>query len=115
MSMFMRRAAAPACLGLALLFAGTLGAAAQNAALQITVRNGRFHPAEITAPVNTRIVITVKNEDARPMEFESSSLKVEKVVVARGQSAVRIRPLAPGRYEFFDDFNPANRGTLVIP
>ena len=39
------------------------------------------------------------------MEFESVSLRVEKVVAAGSEGVVNVRPLAPGRYEFFDDFH----------
>jgi hypothetical protein len=28
---------------------------------------------------------------------------------------VRIRPLEPGRYGFFDDFHRATQGVLVVP
>ena len=48
------------------------------------------------------------------MEFESKSLKVEKVIAANGEGIVRVGPLKPGKYDFFDDFNLSNRGTLVV-
>ncbi|MGC1996058.1 MAG: cupredoxin domain-containing protein [Pseudolabrys sp.] len=38
---------------------------------------------------------------------------MEKVVTGNGEGIIRIRPLAPGRYEFFDDFHPETRGALV--
>jgi hypothetical protein len=102
----------------AVLLAGIGGvaglASAQETALQIAVTGGRFQPSELRAPVNTPVVITIKNNDAKPMEFESPALKVEKVIPAKSQASVRIRPLAPGRYDFFDDFNTGNRGTLVV-
>jgi hypothetical protein len=49
------------------------------------------------------------------MEFESVSLRVEKVIAANGEGIVNLRPLQPGRYNFFDDFNPQTKGTLVVP
>jgi Cupredoxin-like domain len=101
-------------LGLALCFLGAHAAPAQEAKLQITVQNGHFQPAELRAPVNVPVIIVIKNNDAKPMEFESVSLRVEKVIPAKGQGQVRIRPLAPGRYDFFDDFNQSNRGTLIV-
>jgi len=48
------------------------------------------------------------------MEFESKSLKAEKVVAANSEAIVRVGPLKPGKYEFFDDFNQSNRGTLIV-
>ncbi len=40
------------------------------------------------------------NEDATAEEFDSASLKVEKVVAGNSSGNVRLRPLAPGRYPF---------------
>jgi hypothetical protein len=101
-------------LGLALGGAGSVVASAQDTTLQITVQNGRFQPAELHAPVNKGFTIVIKNNDAKPMEFESVSLRVEKVIAAKSQGSVRVRALAPGRYDFFDDFNQANRGTIIV-
>jgi len=49
------------------------------------------------------------------MEFESVSLRVEKVIAPGAVGTVNVRPLAPGRYEFFDDFHPNTRGALHGP
>ena len=48
------------------------------------------------------------------MEFESTSLRVEKVVTGNGEGTINVRPLAPGSYEFFDDFHDTSRGTLTV-
>ena len=48
------------------------------------------------------------------MEFESVSLRVEKVIAPRSEGVVNVRALAPGRYEFFDDFHQQTRGVLVV-
>jgi hypothetical protein len=48
------------------------------------------------------------------MEFESVSLRVEKVIASGGEGVVNVRALAPGRYEFFDDFHQETRGVLVV-
>jgi len=92
------------------------GARAQEAAAEvaITVKDHHFQPGEIRAPANRPLTIRVKNLDAAAIEFESVSLRVEKVVAAGGEGAVHVRPLAPGRYEFFDDFHQETRGTLVV-
>ena len=79
-----------------------------------TVENGQFSPAELRTPANKPFVIMIKNNGAKAMEFESVSLRVEKIVAAKSQASVRVRALAPGRYEFFDDFNKSTKGTLVV-
>ena len=105
-------------ISLAFAFALALGASAvhaqQTANVSVSVKNHKFQPAELHAPANVPIVITVKNLDSTQMEFESVSLRVEKVIGGNGQAAIRIRPLAPGRYEFFDDFNTQAEGVLVV-
>jgi hypothetical protein len=96
------------------LAAACLPASAQQAvSVTVSVKSHRFQPAEIHAPANVPIELRVKNLDAAPMEFESVSLRVEKVVTGNSEGIIRIRPLAAGRYEFFDDFHPETRGALV--
>ena len=109
--MFWKSLAMSVVLGAALV-AGTQ--AEQAVTLSVSARNHRFEPAQLSAPANTPIVINVKNLDSTQMEFESVSLRVEKVVAGNGQASVRIRPLAPGRYEFYDDFNQQAEGALVV-
>src|SRR5262249_22675574 len=87
--------------------------AQQSASVTVSVKNLRFQPAKIHAPANVPIELRVKNLDSAPMEFESVSLRVEKVVTGNGEGIIRLRPLAPGRYEFFDDFHQETRGALV--
>jgi hypothetical protein len=105
-----------AIIGVLMVTAAAAGVArAQQAgSVSISVKDHHFQPGEIHAPANQALTIHVKNLDTAPMEFESVSLRVEKVVVAGGEGAVSVRPLAPGRYEFFDDFHQETRGTLVV-
>lgn len=87
---------------------------AQQATVSITVKGHHFQPAEPHAPANKPLAIRVKNLDATAMEFESVSLRVEKVVAAGSEGVVNVRALSPGRYEFFDDFHQETRGVLVV-
>jgi len=90
-------------------------ARAQYAAtVEVVVKDRKFEPAEVKAPRGKRIVIHVTNRDSVAMEFESRLLKVEKVVPANGEGILRVGPLEPGKYDFFDDFNQANTGTLTV-
>ena len=98
----------------ALMLALPAAAQQKEASVSISVKNHRFVPTEIRAPANVPITLRVKNLDATPMEFESVSLRVEKVVTANGEGVIRIRPLAPGRYNFFDDFHQETTGVLVV-
>ena len=98
----------------ALLIAASAVHAQQGATVTVTVKNHRFHPSQLTAPANVPITIRVKNQDSTRMEFESVSLRVERVIAGNSEGVIQIRPLAPGRYDFFDDFNQEAEGVLVV-
>jgi heme/copper-type cytochrome/quinol oxidase subunit 2 len=101
-------------LGIGVLFGNEPGNAQESASVAISVKDHHFQPSQITAPANRRISIRVKNLDSVPMEFESVSLRVEKVIAPGSEGVVSVRALAPGRYEFFDDFHQATRGILIV-
>jgi len=90
-------------------------AIAQEAALSLTIKDHRFSPAELHAPANTPITITVKNDDPTPEEFESKPLKVEKIVAGGETITVKVRPLDKGRYRFFGDYHEKTaEGYLIV-
>jgi Cupredoxin-like domain len=80
----------------------------------LTIRNHKFEPEEIRVPANKRVSIVVSNEDATPEEFDSTALKVEKVIPGKSKGLVRIGPLAPGRYEFIGEFHADTAKGVVI-
>ena len=83
--------------------------------IAITIKDHKFDPAEVHAPAGKPIALSVKNLDAIAAEFESEALHVEKVVPPGREAVVRVRPLEPGRYNFFDDFHRATQGVLIVP
>lgn len=102
-----------------LFFAGIIGFAAtpvtaQQVSLSTTIKNKTFQPSVLKAPANKPIVITIHNADGVAAEFESRTMRVEKVVPAGGTIVVNVKPLVPGSYRFFDDFNQSNQGTLIV-
>ena len=103
-----------ALLPMAILLYSGPSFAQQAATVSISVKSHQFQPAEIHAAANRSLAISVKNLDAAPMEFESVSLRVEKVIGAGSTGVVNVRPLSPGRYEFYDDFHQETRGYLVV-
>ena len=97
----------------ALLLSATASAFAADPAVTIAIRDHQFVPAEVPVPAGVKVELIIRNEQAERAEFESSSLHREKVVAPGRQISVSIGPLAPGRYEFFDDFHPATRGNVI--
>ena len=88
--------------------------AQQSTEIHVSYSKGQFQPAELSAPADRPVTFRVKNLDGKAMEFESKSLRVEKVVAANSEGVINVRPLKPGRYEFYDDFNDKARGALTV-
>jgi hypothetical protein len=96
------------------LFVASPSFAQQVTEIHLTYSKGQFQPKEVSAPADKPISFRIKNLDAKAMEFESTSLRVEKVVAAGSDGVVNVRALKPGRYEFYDDFNDKARGALTV-
>ena len=103
-----------AALGAIALLQGSPSQAQQATEIRLTYSKGQFQPSQVSAPADKPIAFRIKNLDAKAMEFESSSLRVEKVVAAGSEGVVNVRALKPGRYEFYDDFNEKARGALTV-
>jgi len=80
----------------------------------LVLKDHKFLPVEIHVKANQPNVITLVNRDDSAEEFDSTSLKVEKVVAGHDQGDVRLRPLAPGRYNFMGEFHSATAQGVVI-
>ncbi len=92
-------------------FAGAAVAALPLAAwaadpVVLTLKDHRFTPSEVSVPAGERFRIEVTNQDPTPAEFESSDLRIEKIVVPGGKIGVIAGPLKPGTYKFFDEYHP---------
>lgn len=97
----------------AILIALAVPAAAQEPKIAIAISDAGFAPAEVQVPAGAKIELTITNQQKSAAEFESHSLRREKVIPAGATATVYVGPLQPGRYEFFDEFHPKHRGFLV--
>ncbi|MBX9754116.1 MAG: cupredoxin domain-containing protein [Pseudomonadaceae bacterium] len=86
---------------------GLLASAAQAGlpTFELTINDGHFSPAVLQIPAGERVKIIVHNAGVGPCEFESTALRIEKVLSPGVSSFVVLHPLKPGRYAFFDDFH----------
>jgi hypothetical protein len=96
------------------LLALTVPALADAPPQSLTIKGHKFLPAEIHVKANQPNVIALTNSDDAAEEFDSTSLKVEKVVGGHDRGDVRIRPLAPGRYPFMGEFHSDTAQGVVI-
>lgn len=105
-------------LGLAVLAASLLGQSLSGIAASpeftIAIKNHRFEPATLSVPAGQKIKLIVDNQDATPEEFESHSLKREKVIKGGSKAAIYIGPLKPGTYGFVGEYHEKTaRGTII--
>jgi plastocyanin len=101
-------------LAIGLVLATAIGVAwADEVTVPLAVQDGGFQPAELKTPSGAKVRLEVTNNTAVAIEFESFELNRERVVQPGQKVAVYLSGLAPGRYEFFDDFHPDRKGTLV--
>ncbi len=92
-----------------------LARADNPATIDLTLKDHKFEPAEIKAPANTPIEITLKNEDDSFEEFDSNSLRTEKIVTKHGTITIKLKPLAAGRYPFQGEYHAKTaQGMLVV-
>src|SRR4026207_2533735 len=106
-------------LSLALAFGLSAGLAtaarAEDPAFTLEIKDHQFQPAELTIPAGKKVKLTVKNLDPSPEEFESKSLRVEKVIPGGKEGVVFIGPLKPGRYTFVGEFHEKTaKGVIVV-
>jgi plastocyanin len=99
---------------LSVVLAFAMAAPAAAAEYSVTLKNHRFTPSEIRVKAGTTNVIILKNEDATADEFDSESLKTEKVVAGHATGKIRLRPLSPGRYPFMGEFHAKTAQGVVI-
>ena len=93
---------------LGLILASPISAFAQLPHFTLTIENHRFEPSEITVPAGKRVRLVIENRDSTPEEFESHSLRVEKVIPGGSKGTVTIGPLKPGAYEFVGEFHESS-------
>jgi plastocyanin len=82
--------------------------------IEMTLKDHKFAPAQITVKAGEPITIHLTNKDATAEEFDSSALKVEKVIAGNSDGMVRIRPLSPGKYPFMGEYHSSTAQGVVI-
>ena len=98
-----------------LLSALLLPFAAQADDYVLVLKDHKFTPDTLEVASGTQHTLTVKNEDASPAEFESHTLKREKIIKGNSEAKINIGPLTPGTHEFFDEFHDSTaKGTLIV-
>lgn len=105
-------------LGIAGIFAGAMAGqavAAETVTRTITIKDHKFDPTEVSVPAGQRVKLVIQNQDATAEEFESHSLKVEKVIPGNKTAEVTVGPLQPGTHKFVGEFHEQSaQGVLKV-
>jgi plastocyanin len=80
----------------------------------LVLEGHKFKPDRLEVPAGKKLKFLVENRDATPAEFESETLKVEKVIPGKGKATVFVGPLKPGEYKFFDEYNEKTATGVVV-
>jgi uncharacterized cupredoxin-like copper-binding protein len=107
----MARRLAFAMAGLAL--AAAAPASAQTV-IEVTIKGHRFTPSEIHVPAGKPAVLHIQNQDPLAEEFDSTALKIEKVIAGGHDGDVRLRPLDHGRYPFMGEYHSDTATGFVV-
>jgi hypothetical protein len=97
----------------ALLLASASALAADNS-VSLALSNHRFLPAEVHVKANVPSTVTLSNDDDQAEEFDSTTLRIEKIVPGHATGTMRWRPLAPGRYPFMGEFHSDTAQGVVV-
>lgn len=90
------------------------GRAEEMPAFEVVAKDGRLSPESIEVPAGQRIKLVVKNQGKSAIEFENSSMRVEKVLAPGASSFVVLPKLKPGEYVFVDEFHEDTGRMKVI-
>ncbi len=94
-------------------FAG-LARADEPPQIKLNLKEHRFDPPELHVQAGKPVILFVTNEDDTAEEFDSTALKVEKIIAAGHYATIRLRPLGPGRYPFMGEFHPDTANGVVV-
>ncbi len=102
-------------LATALLMSASLGAfAAGEPEFKLAIENHKFTPDRIEVPAGKKVKLRVENKDATPEEFESETLKIEKVISGKSKATIFVGPLKAGEYKFVGEFNQKTAKGVIV-
>jgi plastocyanin len=114
MSKFVADLAALA-LALALLaLLRVISTAGAQTAIDVMIKDHRFTPSEIHVKSGQAVDLKIKNQDPLAEEFDSTALKVEKVIAGGKEGVVHLRPLDAGRYPFMGEYHSDTAQGVLI-
>ena len=103
-----------AFLATSLLAFATTAHSAGEPEIGVVIEGHKFTPDRIEVPAGQKVKLLVENKDATPEEFESSSLKIEKVIPGKSKATIFVGPLKAGEYKFVGEFNEKTAKGVIV-
>ncbi|GAA3035665.1 cupredoxin family copper-binding protein [Kitasatospora albolonga] len=88
------------------------GETSTASAVNLTIKDFAFAPADLTVAPGTRIVVA--NQDSAPHTVSATGKAFDTGRVEAGASATFTAPAAPGSYPYLCDIHPFMGGTLTV-
>ena len=84
------------------------------APIAVTIKDHKFSPSEIHVPAGKPATLKITNQDPTAEEFDSTALKVEKVIAGGTWGLVHLSPLGPGKYPFMGEYHSDTAQGVVV-
>lgn len=98
-----------------LLSLGVYSFASNVYEVEIKLENHVFTPDIIKVPEGVKIKLVIHNLDPSMEEFDSPSLKREKILRSKSKTNIILAPLKKGRYDFIGEFHEETaKGALIV-
>ena len=82
--------------------------------IAVSIENHRFTPSRIEIPAGQKVRLMVENKDSTPEEFDSSDLRIEKVIPGKAKAPIFVGPLKAGEYKFIGEFNSSTAQGVIV-
>lgn len=88
--------------------------AAGEPEFKLAIEAHKFTPERIEVPAGQKVKLLVENKDATPEEFESETLKIEKVIPGKSKATIFVGPLKAGEYKFVGEYNEKTAKGVIV-
>jgi len=88
--------------------------AAGEPEFKLAIEGHKFTPDRIEIPAGQKVKLLVENKDATPEEFESETLKIEKVIPGKAKATIFVGPLKAGEYKFVGEYHEKSAQGVIV-
>jgi plastocyanin len=82
--------------------------------IKLVLEHNRFTPEVIKVKAKTAVVLVIENKDNAVEEFDSTALRVERLIPAGKTVRIRLPGLPAGTYEFIGEYHESTAQGRVV-